>query len=86
MASANTQRDLPVDCNFDDATDMHSFQLAVQNWCENAAEDENFISEEDAERDSKLLVHPNVWPSVMFSMPALTVKMFVLHRYLLSSS
>jgi hypothetical protein len=88
MAPVDTQCDLSklLELNINDPADLHCFQLAVQKWCEDAVEDENFISEEEAERLSQLVVHPQVWPSVMFSMPALTVTTSVIHPHFPRSS
>ncbi len=84
MASSNTEFDVSsaIDCNTNDPADLHKLQLEVQSYCRLAESNENFISEGNAKQLSSYIINPKIWPSVMFSMPGLTVKTSLVRDHL----
>lgn len=84
MALSNTEFDVSsaIDCNINDPADLHKLQLELESYCQAAENNENFISEENAKQLSSYIINPKIWPSVMFSMPSLTVKTSLVCGYL----
>lgn len=78
MASTHTESDLSEflwKINKDDPAEMYRIQRYVRTVCDKFTEnDDEDFNQEDAEKFSRLIVHCDVWPSVMFSVPSLRVK------------